>query len=820
MKVLIVGGVAGGASTAARLRRLDEKAEIIIFEKSSYISYANCGLPYYIGNVITEEDKLFLQTPESMKERFNIDVRVNAEVVNISRDEKEIEVLNLKDNSTYRESYDKLVLSPGAAPIKPKIPGIDESNVFTLRRVEDTFAIKEFIRERKPEEAVIVGGGYIGIEMAENLKKVIKKVTIVELSNQVFGVIDREMASIVHQKLESEGVELILEDGVKSISNQDNNSELELNSGKRLKADLIIMSAGVKPDAKLAREAGLEIDSMGGIVVDKFMKTSDPDIYAVGDAVEVTDLTNKNQALIPLAGPANKQGRIAADNIAGRNEEYKGTLGTSIAKVFDMTVASVGNSEKILKKYNIEYEKIYIHPPSHAGYYPDAVPMTLKLIFDKNEGKILGAQIIGYDGVDKRIDVIATAMKAGMTVRDLQELELAYAPPYSSAKDPVNMAGYAATNVLDGESRVIHWDDIDGAKEGNSILIDVRTPSEFSMGYIEGAVNIPIDQFRERINEVPKDKRIVLYCQVGARGYFVERLLRQNGYTDIVNLSGGYKTYITAYEKLPQDAVENGSSVIANNDLRASECTSDECKADVKIKVDACGIQCPGPIMKVNQAIAGMTVGEVLEVRATDMAFENDVKAWCRSTGNTFLKAEHEKGIIKAYVKKGVGKVETTKLQGGTEKTMVVFSGDLDKAIAAFIIANGAAAMGSKVTMFFTFWGLNIIRREQNVGIKKNFLERSFGIMMPRGANRLKLSNMNMGGMGAKLIRHIMKTKHVDSLGDLIEKAKEQGIKLVACSMSMDVMGLRQEEFIDGVEVGGVAYFLDSADRSNMSLFI
>lgn len=823
MKVLIVGGVAGGASTAARLRRLDEESEIIVFEKSGYISYANCGLPYYIGEVIKEKEKLVLQTPESMKEKFNLDVRINNEVIAIFPETKEIEIKDLKENRIYREKYDKLVLSPGAEPIRPNIPGINAENIFTLRKVEDTFAIKDFITKNKPKEALIVGGGYIGLEMLENIKTIVDNVTLVELADQVLGILDNDMAVIVQNELISKKIEIILSDGVKSFTEKGGKTQVELNSGKTITADIVVLAIGVKPDIRLAQNAGLKIGGRGGIEVDRFLRTSDPDIYALGDAAEVSDLINENPAIIPLAGPANKQGRIAADNIAGGSESYEGSLGTSILKVFDLTVATVGNSEKVLKKYEINYEKIYIHPPSHAGYYPGAMPMTMKLIFDNHSGKVLGAQIIGYEGVDKRIDVLAAAIKANMTVFDLEKLELSYAPPYSSAKDPINMAGFVASNLIKGLTEIIHWDEIENLDLEKNILVDVRTPLEFSLGHLEGAVNIPHENLRQRMDEIPKDKAVILYCQVGARAYFAERILKENGYDDVKNLSGGYKTYIYQSKKHSNNLNQRDDIIKANNDLRASTCTSEECRNREAIKVDACGLQCPGPIMRVSQTMQNMETGEVLEIQATDPAFEQDIKAWCDITGNRLVEVEKQGINVTATIEKGIkNQNESTQKdnQALNEKTIVVFSGDLDKAIASLIIANGAAAMGSKVTMFFTFWGLNILRRDQRVRVKKTYMEKMFGSMMPRGASKLKLSKMNMGGIGSRLIKHIMKAKNVDSLEELIEKAKAQGVKMIACSMSTDVMGLKKEEFIDGVEIGGVATFLASADRSNMSLFI
>lgn len=555
MKILIVGGVAGGANAAARLRRLDEHCQIILFERGEHISFANCGLPYYIGEVITDKEKLLVQTPEAMKRRFNIDVKIFSEVVAINTAKKEVKVRDIKLDQEYTETYDKLVLSPGASPIVPRIEGADAPNVFTLRNVPDTFAIKGFVDQERPKRAVVVGGGFIGLEIAENLHRRGVAVTVVELLNQVLGPIDYEMASQVHGHLREKGVELHLGDGIKAIHHDQKYSTVELSSGERIETDMIVLGIGVRPEKELAKDAGLELGELGGIKVDKTLRTSDPDIYAVGDAIEVIDFVNGNAALIPLAGPANKQGRIAANNICGANEEYAGTQGTSVLKIFDMTVAFTGNNEKILTRCDISYEKSFTHSASHAGYYPGAMPISLKLIFSPEDGRILGAQAVGYEGVEKRIDVIATAMRAGMTVFDLEKLELSYAPPFSSAKDPVNMAGYVASNILKGDVAIIHWDDIDKLDRDKSILVDVRTEMEYSLGTIDGAVNIPVDDLRERINELPADKEIIVFCQVGLRAYLACRILTQRGYQSARNLSGGYKTYFPAVQKQPDTAV-------------------------------------------------------------------------------------------------------------------------------------------------------------------------------------------------------------------------------------------------------------------------
>ncbi|MHB1392178.1 MAG: FAD-dependent oxidoreductase [Clostridia bacterium] len=545
-KVLIVGGVAGGASAAARLRRVDEKAEIIIFEKGQYISFANCGLPYYIGGAIRERKNLLVQTAQAMKARFNIDVRELSEVIKVDRQRKVVEVKALKDGRTYEESYDVLLLSPGAAPVKPPIPGIDSPNIYTLRDIPDTDSIKGFLDEKKPQSAVVVGGGFIGLEMAENLHAAGLKIDIVEALDHVMAPLDYEMAAIVHNHIRSKGCGLHLKDGVRAFEPEDDKTTVVLQSGKRITADMIILSIGVKPNHMLAKEAGLEIGVTGGIKVNEYLQTSDPDIYALGDAIEVTDYVSGNPVLIPLAGPANKQGRIAANNIAGRKETYKGTQGTAIAKVFDIAAASTGTNEKTLKKLGKELGKDYIatitHSASHAGYYPGGSTMAIKTIYTP-EGRVLGAQIVGFDGVDKRIDYIAIAVRHRMTVHDLQEFELAYAPPFSSAKDPVNMAGYVGSNILDGDVRAAYWNEAMNADMSKTFLLDVREPSEYEQGHIPNAVNIPLGQIRSRLNEIPWDKEIIVNCQVGLRSYIGVRMLMQNGFEKVRNLSGGNKTY-------------------------------------------------------------------------------------------------------------------------------------------------------------------------------------------------------------------------------------------------------------------------------------
>jgi len=803
-KILIIGGVAGGASAAARLRRLDENAEIIMLERGDYISYANCGLPYYIGGVIKDKNNLTLQTPHSFNERFNVDVRILSEVVKINAQEKTVEIKNVKTGDVYTENYDNLILSPGADPILPKIEGTDLDGIFALRTIPDTYKIKEYVNEKQPKSAVIVGGGYIGIEMADNLHALGLKVSIVELQDHLIGPLDYDMACETHNHIISKGVDLYLNNGVKKIAKNTKGLTIELSNGS-INTDIVILAVGVRPESSLAKNAGLEVNSRGSICVDSKMTTSNKFIYAVGDAVEVVNFVSGAKAFIPLAGPANKQGRIAADNISGRESEYKGTQGTSILKCFDMTVAMTGLNERDAKANGLDYEKSFTFSASHAGYYPGATNMAIKTVFEKVTGKILGASIVGFDGVDKRCDVFATAIRAGMTIKDLTELELSYAPPFSSAKDPVNMAGYVASNILSGDVEIFHWHDVQKLDLEKVTLLDTRTTIEFENGNISGSVNMPIDTLRKNLNKLDKSKPVYIYCQIGLRGYVAARILLQNGFA-VKNLSGGYRLYNAIYsKKTSKDSVNDQQIKI-------------EIKAKT-IDIDACGLQCPGPIMRVAQALKTASEGDVLSVTATDPSFSEDVGAWCSRTGNKLLESGNENGIFKVVIQKGVENAQQL-AQGGNGKNIIVFSGDLDKALASFIIANGSAAMGRKVSMFFTFWGLNILRKSTHVQTKKNFIERMFGKMMPRGASKLSLSKMNMAGMGAAMIRGIMKNKNIDSLEALIQLALDNGVELVACTMTMDIMGIKKEELLDGVTYGGVAKMLAFAEESDMSLFI
>mgnify|MGYP000239461831 FL=1 len=814
MNYLIIGGVAGGATVAARLRRMDEKANIILFERGKYVSYANCGLPYYIGDTINNREKLFVQTAKGFTDRFRIDIRTEQEVTAIRPDKKEVEIKNLSTGETYTETYDKLVLSPGAEPLRPGIEGIGSKKIFTLRNVPDTDTIKNYVNTENPKRAIVVGGGFIGLEMAENLYDLGIQVDVVEMANQVMAPLDFSMAAIVHRQLTDKGVGLHLEDGVSRFEEKDGGVTVHLRSGKQIATDMVLLSIGVRPETKLAKDAGLAIGERGGIAVNDYMQTSDADIYALGDAVEVRHLVTGQPALIPLAGPANKQGRIVADNIVfGNKKKYLGSIGTSIAKVFDLTVAAAGANAKLLQQNNIPYISSYTHGASHAGYYPGAVPLSIKILFAPENGKLLGAQIVGFNGVDKRIEMLAQVIQRGGTVHDLAELEHAYAPPYSSAKDPVNMAGFVAENILNKKSRIIQWREL-AELPADTIRIDVRTHDEYKLGTIPGFINIPVDELREHLDELPKEKPIVVTCAVGLRGYLAYRILVQNGFKHVRNLSGGYKTWSVATAPIKE---------IVSHKPEIPESTSYG-NSDSQInllKVDACGLMCPGPVMQLKKNYKALKIGEQLQITATDQAFGKDVTSWCKMTGAELVALENKNGVVAATIRKQekTASCEISR-NNADNKTLIVFSDDLDKALASFVIANGAASTGKKVTMFFTFWGLNVIKKQHKPTVTKDIFGKMFGWMLPTHSGKLKLSKMNMGGAGSWMMRLIMKRKRIDSLESLIQQAIDNGVEMIACTMSMDVMGVQKEELMDNVTLGGVASYLERAEEANVNLFI
>lgn len=820
-KYLIVGGVAAGMSAATRLRRLDESAEIIVFERGEHVSYANCGLPYYIGNAISERERLLIQTPEGFRSLFNIQVRTRNEVLAVNPDAKSIRVRDLERGREYEETYDKLLLAPGGSPVKPTIPGSDHPAIHTLWTIPDSDRIRAVVEDGSVKSALVVGAGFIGLEMAENLHARGIGVTVVEMANQAMNVIDYEMAAMVHREIGMQGVGLYLNDGVTAFDPAPHGGVVaRLTSGRTVEADLVLLSIGVKPNTGFIAGSGIALGPKGHIVVDDHLRTSDEHIYAAGDAVEVIHPLTGQKTAIPLAGPANKQGRIAADNMHGaRPRTYGGTMGTAIAKVFDLTVGMTGISEKLCKAKGIRHDSVIIHPNDSAEYYPGAMKLCLKLVFSPETRRVLGAQAIGYDGVDKRIDVIATAIQANMTVDDLAAIEHAYAPPYSSAKDPVNMAGFVAQNILDGLFRSASWEYLEQTDKPELFVLDVRTPPEFAAGAVPGAVNIPLAELRERIGEIPRDRQIVLYCKVGHIAYNAARILEAHGITNYFNLSGGYQTWHIAAG--PQESTVKPVNRDKHDPAKVIPMHKTGERSSRVVEVNACGLQCPGPVMRLKKEMDQLAPGEAVAITASDPGFFSDAPSWARATGNVVRDISVEKGIVKAVIEKG--KPEPAKLPAtaGNDKTIIVFSGDLDKVIASFVIANGALAMGRKVTMFFTFWGLNALRKPEKVsGPGKNLIEKAFGWMMPRGSRKLALSKMNMGGVGGMLIRGIMKHKNVPALEDMMAQAIRGGARLVACQMSMDLMGIRKEELIDGIEVGGVASYLEASEKADNNLFI
>lgn len=820
MKYVIVGGVAGGATAAARIRRNTEKADIILFERGDYISYANCGLPYYIGNVITERERLFVQTPEAFGKRFRVDVRTRSEVTEVNLQKKTVTV-RTSDGDTYVEAYDKLLLSPGASPVRPPLPGIESEGIFTLRNVSDTDRIKTYMQQHAVKRAVIVGGGFIGLEMAENLHHAGAEVAVVEMADQVMGPVDYSMAALVHEHLLQKGVKLYLKQAVESFEPGRNGITVRFQSGISLDADLVLLSIGVRPETSLAQKAGLKIGEARGIWVDEYLQTSDASVYAVGDAIEYPHPITGKPWLNYLAGPANRQARIVADNMVfGNKVKYEGAVGTSIAKVFDQTVASTGLAAKRLKQMNVPYLSATIHSASHAGYYPGSSQTDIKIVFSPTDGRLYGAQIVGYEGVDKRIDAYALVIKHHGTVYDLMEVEHAYAPPFSSAKDPVAVSGYVAGNILCGKMTPLYWRELRDADLTKVTLVDVRTADEYALGHIDGALNIPLDDLRERIGEIPSDRPVYVYCGVGLRGYLASNILKENGYGDVRNLIGGIKTYkaATAEVKLPG----TGESEEDKAQCACNAPATDGSEHSKTICVDACGMQCPGPVLKLKKEMEKLFPGQRLEITATDAGFSRDAESWCRMTGNRIVEVSSHAGKYKVVVEKATSCAAEAVRQEpeGKGKTFILFSDDLDKTLATFVLANGAAATGQKVTVFFTFWGLNAIKKVAKPSVKKDAFGKMFGWMMPSDSSKLGLSKMNMGGIGAKMMRHVMKRRGVDSLESLRQQAIDNGVEFIACQMSMDVMGVKKEELLDNVTVGGVATYMDRAETSNLNMFI
>lgn len=824
-KIVIVGGVAGGATAATRARRLSEEDAIIVFEKDEHVSFANCGLPYYIGGVIADRERLLVETPETFKSNHNIDVRTFSEVIAVDTKHKKVTVQEVKTGRTYEETYDKLLLSPGAAPIWLPIPGIEKAhNVFSMRNLVDTDKLYNFVTKEKVESAVVIGGGFIGVELAENLVERGIKATIVDLADQILPPLDFEMAKMAQNELETNGVKVYLKDSVAEI--KDNGKTAVLKSGIVLKTDLIIMAVGVRPESRLAISGGLKVGPKGHIVTNEHLQTIDaksgeviPDVYAAGDAIEVKDFIDGTPTAVPLAWPANRQGRLVADHMNGWDVRFNGSLGTSIVKVFSLTAASTGNNQKTLERKGVAFRAVMVTRSNHAGYYPGASDIVIKLLFSPESGKILGAQAVGQDGTDKRIDVIATAIKGGLTIFDLPDLELAYAPPFGSSKDPVNIVGYVGSNMMQKEFGVVNQNELDEFRKKKALLIDARTPLEYSIGHIQDSVNIPYYGVRRNLDKLPKEKDapIVVYCNVGHTAYLFIKVLVNHGYTNVHNLLGGYKIYKALHQKNHDEELHNPEHRVIEEKTAVN--STDYREDEIKIFIDACGLQCPGPIMQTYKAVEKLKDGEIVKIIATDSGYFSDVEKWTVATGNTLLKKEATKEGYTAVIRKGSLK-PVQKAVENENTTIVLFSGEMDKAMAAMIIGQGSRSMGKNVTIFCTFWGLNLLRKDQKVKVKKSFIEKMFGAMMPRGAKKMPISKMNFGGMGAKMMKSVMKKKNVDSLETLIAQAKAAGVKFIACTMSMDVMGIHREELIDGIEYAGVATYLAESEKAGVTLFI
>jgi NADPH-dependent 2,4-dienoyl-CoA reductase/sulfur reductase-like enzyme/peroxiredoxin family protein/rhodanese-related sulfurtransferase/TusA-related sulfurtransferase len=809
MKTIIVGGVAAGASAAARLRRLDETAEIVMLERGEYISYANCGLPYHLGGVIPKRESLLVSTAANFSARFAVDVRTNSEATAIDRPAKTL-TIRKPDGTEYTESYDKLLLATGSSPLVPDVPGADDPRVLRLWTIPDMDRIFARIGQGA-RRALVVGAGFIGLEAAENLRARGLDVTVVELAGQVLPTIDVEMSVPLAAELRKLGIQLELGRRAAAFRSGDAGLTAVLDDGREFDCDFAVMSIGVKPNSELARAAGLELGARGHIIVDDHLRTSDPDIYAAGDAVEVADPITGGRTAIPLAGPANRQGRIAADHLAGKDSSYYGSFGASVVKVGELAAAAVGLSERRLKQAGIGFEKIYLYANSNASYYPGGAPLYVKLLFAP-DGRILGAQTVGAKGADKRIDVIAAAMRGKLDVSDLAMLELSYAPPFNSAKDPVNLAGMIAENVLSGQTEIVH---ADALPEG-AVMLDVRETAEFETGSIPGAVNIPLGSLRGRLGELDKARPYIAFCQFGMRGYIAERLLRQHGF-EVRNLSGGY-----VFWKLFHTDAAASVVTAAPIPCGCAAAVPAAPPAGTTVELDVRCLSCPGPVVALKNKLDPLGSGAMIKLLA-QKSFAPDLHSWVKSSGHELLSITERGGELEALIRKrsaAPGVAAAPAVSGGHSAAIVLFSNDLDKAMAALIIACGMAASGARVGIFFTFWGLSVLRKNPQPPVKKPLISKMFGWMLPLGAARLKLSKMNMGGMGTQMMKQVMARENVATLPELIAQARSLGVRFVACEMAMDVMGLSREELIEVDEVAGVAGFVELAKESNNTLFI
>ena len=802
MKVVIVGGVAAGAGAAARLRRLDENAQIVLLERGEYISYANCGLPYHLGGVIAERERLLVIPAAKFAERFRVEVRTGSEAVALDPAAKTLTVRH--GGETYQESYDQLLLATGSSPIVMELPGSDPERVFQFWTIPDLDRVLARV-EAGAKSAVVVGAGFIGLEVAENLRKRGVAVTVVELAGQVLPTVDPEMSSYLAAELQRLGVALELGRKVTAFEQGDDYRAV-LDDGRKIPADLVVMSVGVRPNSDLARAAGLRLGARGHIVVDSQLRTSAEGIFAAGDVIELPDPISGAPAAVPLAGPANRQARIAADNLAGGHSVYRGSYGTAVIQIGGLTAASVGWTERRLQAQKLPYRKIYTHPGSNASYYPGGSPLHLKLLFAP-DGRILGAQAVGARGADKRVDVIATAMRRGCSAPELAELETAYAPPYNSAKDPVNYLGMVAGNVLSELSDPVY---VEALPEGAQ-LVDVREPEEFATGSIPGALNLPLGQLRERLAELDPQRPVVTFCQVGLRGYLAERILKQRGFR-CGNLSGGMLTYRAVNFKLaPAAPVAPPPPPPPAGEGRRT--------------LDVRALACPGPVVRLRRELDELPAGGELHLLASS-SFAPDLTSWLQASGQQLLGLKLGAEELEAVIRKrpaAAGPASSSAPTGngaGKQAAIILFSNDFDKVTAALIVACGMAASGTRVSIFFTFWGLSVLRRESSPAVRKSLLGKMFGFMLPRGVRHLALSRMNFGGAGTALLKGLMAKHGVPATAELLSQARELGVRFIACEMAMQLLGLSREELIEVDEVAGVARFAELARNSGTSLFI
>ena len=808
-RIVVIGGVAGGASAAARARRHSETAQIVLLERGPDVSFANCGLPYHLGGEITDRDRLAVQTPASLQALLNLDVRTNTEAIRIDRDAQQVVVRNTQSGEESAVDYDHVILAPGAQPLHPPLPGIDLEGIHSLRNLQDMDRIKADLETT--ESALIIGAGFIGLEMAEQLHHLGKKVTVVELQPQVLPQVDPDIAAPITDQLRSHGVEVLLGDAVESFSQEGSLITARLGSGKELQAGLVILSIGVAPETSLAKEAGLETGPRGHIVVNEYQQTSDPVIYAAGDACETADPILGGRVAVPLGGPANRQGRTAADHLflGEKALPYPGSIGTSIVRVFDRTVATTGYQTRRLEAAGVNFDQVIINGGHHAGYYPGATNMTLKLLWRRSDGRILGASAVGVEGVDKRMDVLATAIHGKMTIDDLCHVELSYAPPFGSAKDPVNVAAFAACNIRDGLVATV----ADPTTLSSLQVVDVRPTQVAELRPLKTSLpvtNIPLPELRGRLGELDKARPVATICAMGKTSYFAGRILALNGF-DVQSLAGG----VTGTPSLLEPA--------STTPAPAMPSTSPSPVTEADQNLDCTGLACPGPILKVKEAVDALAPGATLKVTASDGGFTRDLPAFCEANGLELLDLKEEKGLVIGTVQKPL--TPQSAPPGGKasnqDATLVVFSQEMDKVMAGLVIANGAIAMGGQATLFFTFWGLNALRDPAKGPVEgKTAMDKMFGTMLPKGLPALPLSNMNFAGMGKKMMVDRMADKDLPNVQGLLKDALAGGARLVACSMSMEAMGIRREELIDGIEVGGVAEFLGASSKSGTQLFI